>query len=87
MPIEHQRRLADGSKDPELPSADRHSLPEGGRGLQIIRELMDQATYTCEQNLNRLVMTKRIPLAVVDRSGAVRIRWIRPSGSQRRAPA
>jgi len=63
MPIEHQRRLADGSKDPELPSADRHSLPEGGRGLQIIRELMDQATYTCEQNLNRLVMTKRIPLA------------------------
>lgn len=60
MPIKQQRRLADGSQDLEMPSVDRHSLPEGGRGLQIIRELMDEATYTCEKNLNRLIMTKRI---------------------------
>lgn len=63
MPIEQQRRLADRSKDPELPSVDRHSLPEGGRGLQIIRELMDQVSYTSDKNLNRLTMTKRIAFA------------------------
>lgn len=63
MPVEHQRSLARPTHDSETQPIDRHSLPEGGRGLQIIRDLMDHVSYVSEANHNRLIMSKRIASA------------------------
>jgi len=60
MPLEHQQTLFHGPKasDTELP--DPQTLPEGGRGLHIIYELMDSVSYVSEEMRNRLIMGKRI---------------------------
>lgn len=63
MPIEQQRRLARQNGDSDTQPIDRQSLPEGGRGLQIIRDLMDHVSYVSEANHNRLIMSKRIASA------------------------
>ena len=60
MPPEQQHRLLGGAQVFEVPTRDRHSIPEGGRGLQIIRELMDDVSYVRGGDLNRLIMTKQL---------------------------
>lgn len=59
MPGDDQRKLLDVSTAPELHLEDRHSIPEGGRGLQIIRALMTEVSYTSKERLNRLTMKKK----------------------------
>ena len=63
MPVEQQRRLERLNNDSDTQAIDLHSLPEGGRGLQIIRDLMDQVSYLSEGPRNRLIMLKRIASA------------------------
>jgi serine/threonine-protein kinase RsbW len=65
MPAEQEHRLVHGTHVWELPTNDRSSLSEGGRGLQIIHDLMDEVSYVRVGNLNRLMMTKLlVPSAV-----------------------
>jgi serine/threonine-protein kinase RsbW len=59
IPAGQVERLLRGA---EIVEIDRASLLEGGRGLQIIHDLMDEVAYTREGNLNRLQLTKRIPI-------------------------
>jgi serine/threonine-protein kinase RsbW len=63
MPAETVDRLLHGAKLVEDDGIDRVSLPEGGRGLQIIHDLMDEVTYIRDANLNLLQLTKSFPLA------------------------
>ena len=63
MPADQQRRLVRANKDADIQATDRRSLPEGGRGLQIIRDLMDQVSYVSEGNQNRLIMLKQMDSA------------------------
>ena len=58
MPLESQKRLQRSLRATEVQICDRTSIPEGGRGLHIIRELMDEVFYTSEHRLNHLVMIK-----------------------------
>jgi serine/threonine-protein kinase RsbW len=60
MSAEHVERLIRNSKLFEVEGIDRASLPEGGRGLQIIHDLMDEVAYIRKDNVNRLQLTKRI---------------------------
>ena len=60
MPAEQEHRLVHGTRGWEVPATDRSSLPEGGRGLQIIHDLMDEVSYVRAGNLNRLMMTKQL---------------------------
>ena len=41
---------------------DIESIPEGGRGLSIIREIMDSVVYRSEQEENCLTMKKKLPV-------------------------
>jgi serine/threonine-protein kinase RsbW len=59
MGVEHSQRLRD-TREAEPETGDRSLLAEGGRGLQIIRDLMDKAEYTREGSVNCLRLTKRI---------------------------
>ena len=59
MSLEHQQRLLNLPKATEFQLHDRQSIPEGGRGLKIIRALMNEVTYTSKERLNRLTMMKR----------------------------
>jgi serine/threonine-protein kinase RsbW len=68
MPAEQERRLVHGSQPPELETTDRTSLPEGGRGLQIIHDLMDEVSYVRLGNVNRLVMRKQLPTPGMERA-------------------
>ena len=60
MGVEHVRRLLHGTKSIEAETGDRMLLPEGGRGLQIIHDLMDEVAYTRKDSSNHLLLTKRI---------------------------
>jgi anti-sigma regulatory factor (Ser/Thr protein kinase) len=60
MPPEHQQTLLTGPKASDEHFTDRQSLPEGGRGLQIIYALMDSVSYLSGDGHNRLLMTKRL---------------------------
>jgi serine/threonine-protein kinase RsbW len=60
MGAEQEQRLVHGTKAIELPASHRSSLPEGGRGLQIIHDLMDEVSYVRGGNFNRLTMTKQL---------------------------
>ena len=65
IPFEKQRTLFSGLTSPEPQTIDRQSLSEGGRGLQIIHELMDEVSYESGESHNRLIMRKRlIPVAL-----------------------
>jgi serine/threonine-protein kinase RsbW len=61
MPLKHQQRLVHGTDASGFELQDRNSIPEGGRGLQIIRTLMDEVSYTSKQHLNHLTMRKHLP--------------------------
>jgi serine/threonine-protein kinase RsbW len=58
MPAEQERRLLHGTQNVEFRTGDKMSLAEGGRGLQIIHDLMDEVSYVRTDNVNRLRMTK-----------------------------
>jgi len=60
MGAEHQQRLTRESSDSEIQTYDWRSLPEGGRGLKIIRDLMDEVSYVSSENVNRLMMVKQL---------------------------
>ena len=59
MPLDKQRKLLHGPEASEVLLPDRRSLSESGRGLEIIRELMDEVSYSKENGRNRLIMRKR----------------------------
>ena len=63
MPPHKVEELIHGEKfvDPEI--SDLSLLPEDGRGLQIIRSVMDEISYFREGKKNRLILTKRISRA------------------------
>jgi serine/threonine-protein kinase RsbW len=44
----------------EIDPKERSRLPETGRGLAIIREIMDTVAYRTDKGRNTLVMTKKI---------------------------
>jgi serine/threonine-protein kinase RsbW len=66
MPVEQEQRLIHGTRSIELQTTDRRSLPEGGRGLQIIHDLMDEVSYIRSDNINRLIMKKQLANPVAD---------------------
>ena len=66
MPLEHQETLTNGPKASDPDPANPRTLPEGGRGLHIIYELMDSVSYRKEEIRNRLIMGKRITVAQMD---------------------
>jgi serine/threonine-protein kinase RsbW len=60
MPPEQIDRLIHGAEIVEVDGTDRALLEEGGRGLQIIHNLMDEVSYIRDQSLNRMRLTKYI---------------------------
>jgi serine/threonine-protein kinase RsbW len=58
MPDEQIDRLVHGAEIGEVDGAERASLKEGGRGLQIIHKLMDEVTYIKDESRNRMQLTK-----------------------------
>ena len=44
---------------PDFDAHDLHSLPEGGWGLAIIQQMMDEVTYSTSNGKNVLTLTKR----------------------------
>jgi serine/threonine-protein kinase RsbW len=69
MPPEHQQTLVKGPKASDGQPFDRRSLAEGGRGLQIIYQLMDKVSYVSEERHNRLIMATRLAPITADRQG------------------
>jgi serine/threonine-protein kinase RsbW len=68
MPVEQEQRLIHGTRSIELQTTDRRSLPEGGRGLQIIHDLMDEVSYVRSGNINRLIMKKQFAIPEMERA-------------------
>jgi serine/threonine-protein kinase RsbW len=60
MSLIHAARLKYGATQTEVESIDPAELAEGGRGLQIIHELMDEVQYTPSATQNRLTLVKRL---------------------------
>jgi serine/threonine-protein kinase RsbW len=60
MPAEQVHKLQDGGLSLEIQPTDRNSLAEGGRGLRIIRRLMDEVSYSRLGNHNRMIMIKHL---------------------------
>ena len=65
MPSTRIEQLVHGTQP--SPEEDEHlsSLAEGGRGLQIMHELMDSITYATTGKGNILTMTKHIPIETI----------------------
>jgi serine/threonine-protein kinase RsbW len=68
MPVEQEQRLLHGTQANEIQTAHRSSLPEGGRGLQIIHDLMDEVSYVRLGNINRLSMRKQLVPSEMERA-------------------
>jgi serine/threonine-protein kinase RsbW len=51
-------RLSEGSSVLEFDPTDRESLPEGGMGLQIMHEVMDEISYISDGQVNLLRLTR-----------------------------
>ena len=58
MPQPQVRRLAEGSEVFAFDPADLNSVPEGGMGLELIRQTMDRASYSTHGDTNCLRLTK-----------------------------
>ena len=58
MPEEQVRRLIQGSDVFAFDPSDLKSVPEGGMGLELMRQTMDQATYSTEGGTNCLRLTR-----------------------------
>jgi serine/threonine-protein kinase RsbW len=61
MQPEYIKRLVHGADAFEVSVNDLNLIPEGGRGLQIIHDLMDTVGYVSENDANYLHLTKRLP--------------------------
>jgi serine/threonine-protein kinase RsbW len=57
IPPENQKTLFHGAEACDEQVIHRHSIPEGGRGLKIIHELMEEVSYVSGSGHNRLIMT------------------------------
>jgi serine/threonine-protein kinase RsbW len=68
MPVEQEQRLLYGTQAIEFQTTDRSSLSEGGRGLQIIHDLMDEVSYVRSGNMNRLIMRKQLVAPEMERA-------------------
>ena len=62
MSSHHVSKLLHGMAPVDLEPIDKTSIAEGGRGLQIIHDLMDKVAYFREGEVNRLQLTKRLPV-------------------------
>lgn len=60
MSTQQVNELLHGDNFIEVEEVERAQIPEGGRGLQIIRRTMDHVAYRQEGARNRLTLTKRI---------------------------
>ena len=58
MPEDQQSRLIEGSRILEFDPDERQLLPEGGMGLQIMHELMDEVSYRREGDVNSLQLIR-----------------------------
>jgi serine/threonine-protein kinase RsbW len=58
MPQEQLRKLREGSHVLEFDPADLAGVPEGGMGIEIIRQAMDEASYSTNSGTNCLRLTK-----------------------------
>jgi anti-sigma regulatory factor (Ser/Thr protein kinase) len=63
MPAAHAAKLLRGSRVFEFNPFDLTAIPEGGMGLQIIYQLMDEAVYSTEAGINCLRLTKFLKVA------------------------
>jgi serine/threonine-protein kinase RsbW len=61
MSSEQIEKLLHGSPEFVMEPSDVASLKEGGRGLQIIHEIMDERSYSSEGKTNRLRLVKWLP--------------------------
>jgi len=57
--VMHQQLLLRENALPTFDAQDLHSLPEGGWGLAIMRQVMDEVTYHTCNGKNVLTLTKR----------------------------
>lgn len=60
MKPDQVQRLTRGCEIRDWPES---QLPEGGRGLQIMHDVMDQVCYLRDGGVNRLQMTKELRIA------------------------
>lgn len=60
MNAEQAERLIHGTDAVESDSLEADLLAEGGRGLRIIHELMDEVAYRIERDKHHLTLVKRI---------------------------
>ena len=58
MSEEHRAKLLSGSRILDFDPLDLEGVPEGGMGLQIIHQLIDEAIYSTEGGTNCLRLTK-----------------------------
>jgi serine/threonine-protein kinase RsbW len=58
MPAGAQERLRQGSDVLDFDPENQAELPEGGMGLQIMREVMDQVTYRKEEHGNTVQLIR-----------------------------
>jgi serine/threonine-protein kinase RsbW len=63
MPEEHRSKLQTGSGVFEFDPANLNGIPEGGMGLEIMRQLMDECAYWTEGATNCLKLTKLLGAA------------------------
>lgn len=57
MHLDQVKRLTEGSRFAEAESLDLSSISEGGRGLEIIHQIMDEISYKREGGRNHLTLT------------------------------
>ena len=63
MPAEQAAKLLTGSRVLEFDPVELRAVPEGGMGLQIIHQLMDEAAYSAHGGINCLRLTKFVRLS------------------------
>ena len=62
MPEEHRAKLLTGSQILDFDPLNLEGVPEGGMGLPIIHQLMDEVAYATEGGTNCLRLTKFLQL-------------------------
>jgi serine/threonine-protein kinase RsbW len=69
MSSDHVSKLLHGAAAVDVEPIDKALIAEGGRGLQIIHDLMDKVAYFREGEVNRLQLTKRVPVTGREQGG------------------
>jgi serine/threonine-protein kinase RsbW len=62
MSSDHVSHLLHGIARADVEPMNKASIAEGGRGLQLIHDLMDNVAYFREGEVNHLQLTKRVPI-------------------------